>query len=361
MELYYVIFLAVMILTLPFGAESVIFSPKNLGGGFKYDPLGSFSRSQRKILYAAFALIALGLIMLCAGRPETMPDYLMYKMLYEMGGGDRINRDIEPSFTMLVNLSPTFIFMITAYAILSVSAHVYAIVRNSPNIWVSFLVYLSFYFVLHDMVQMRAAVAAGLLLLNVRYIAERKIIPFMLITLVAAFFHASALIFIPLYFIPRKSLNKWIWSGVLIVSLALGLTNNAFGYLAKFIPLEIVENYLYAYLGSHDHTATKIGLTHFCSVAIGIFMLFNLDSIKKRYPYAVVVVLLYIISQLFYLLFADLPVMQTRMGELFGTFEIFGLAMLPMVSKKYYYPLMIVACVIAFVKFPLALFLLNGK
>lgn len=355
--IYIIIVGAILLFTINLASPSVVFC--QIGNSRNFDSLRAFGPTQKRFIIAEALVIAFILIMLCVSRPDDMPDYQMYRMIYGWGGAGNLNKDMEITFSVLVNIAPTFLFFIGIYALFSVNAHIYAIFRNSPIIWISLLIYLSLYFVLHDMVQIRAAVATGILLISVRYIVERNLAVYLGLVVTAGMFHYSAMIFLPMYFIPYRHINKWIWSGVLVVSLAFGLMNMQFGYIAKLIPVEIIQSYVYAYMGSHQHVGVEVGMSNIIKIGIGIILIFNLETIRKRYPYAVPVMMFYIFSQMSYVLFTDLAVLQTRMGELFGVFEIFALAMFPLISRKYYIFLCMVPVALAATRFGIALDLIG--
>lgn len=354
--IFYIVVIAVLMLTLPFGAKSVVYGASEVR---PYTALGGLSSNQRHVSLILLGIITVILITVCVWRSEDMCDYAMYLRMYSMGGGEKVNRELEPTFAMIVSVSPVFLIFLAIYALLSVSSHVYAILRNSPNIWLSFVLYLTLYFVLHDMVQIRAAVAIGLLLIAVRYVVERKWVYYYVLVGIAACFHYSSAIFLFLYFIPYKHLNKWVWSGMLVAFLAFGLLNMQFGYFARFIPVGFVQNYLESYLGNKDFTASGIGPARIVKVLCAIIMVFGLPRIKRSYPLAVPVLFLYILSQFCYLLLGDIPVLQGRMGELFGSFEIFALAMFPMISKKHYYLLCLIPIALAVYNLQTGIYLLT--
>lgn len=354
--IFYLVVIVILTLTLPFASKNVVYGAKGIR---PYSPLGGLSNNQKRAAQLLLGIITLILIAVCIWRSEDMCDYAMYQRMYSMGGGEKVNRELEPTFALLVSISPVFIIFLALYALLSVSTHIYAISRNSPNIWLSFVLYLTLYFVLHDMVQIRAAVAIGLLLIAVRYVVERKLIYYYILVVTASFFHYSASVFLLLYFIPYKGLNKWVWSSILVVFLIFGTLNMQFGYFAKFIPVDFIHNYLQSYLGSKDFTAAGIGPARIVKVICAIIMVFGLPRIKRAYPLAVPVLFLYIISQMCYLLLGDIPVLQGRMGELFGSFEIFALAMFPLLSKKHYYLLCIVPISLAIYNFQTGIYLLT--
>lgn len=336
-EVYYAVMFAILIFTLPLGSRRLVYA----GGDniWDYSPLNGLSDGGRKAAMTGGILIFLTLLPVVILRPETLPDYRMYEEMYSMGGGDRINRDVEASFGVLTQLSPSFLVLLGIYALLSVGTHVFAIFRNSPNIWLSFVIYLTYTFVLHDMIQMRAGVALGVLLIAVRFIRERRIIPYFLCVVIAGWFHNSAWVFLFFYFLPSRSLNRWIWSAVLIVGLVAGLMNAQFGYIARTIPIGFVQSYVESYMGNKTFVPSEIGVVRIVKVILAIVMLFRQKEIVRHYPLAIPVLIFYMCSQLSYLLLSDIAVLQGRFGEMFAAFEVYSLAMFPMISRKYYYAL----------------------
>lgn len=333
--IYYSIVLMLLIFTLPLAAKQNAYAYPGSG---KYNALERYSVSTQRILWIGVGLAIIMLMVVCIGKREDISDNLQYLNYYNMGGGDNMNRDLEPTFTYIVNISPSFTWLLGIYAALSVGFHMVAIFKNSPNIWLSLFIYLGYYFVLHDLIQIRAAVAIGILLYAIRFIPERKFLQYELCALAAVMFHFSAVIFVFLYFVPYKNLNKWIWAAIMIIALAMNVAGIQIGYLSKYIPLQIIQNYLEEYLGNKTFTQESgLGISRIGKVLVVIVMLFNLKRIKKHYPLAVPVLVFYMISLMFYLLMGDIPVMQGRMGELMGVFEIYALAMFPFISKKYYY------------------------
>lgn len=337
---YYAIFISILLLTLPLASYN--YAGSSNADSRDYSPLNNMSQTGRKVAIFGGVLIAAVLIVLCINKPEGIADREMYQMMFDMGGADNLNRDLEPSFGLLVQIAPTFLALLGIYAFLSVSSHVIGIFKNSPNIWLSLVTYISYTFILHDMIQMRAGVAIGLMLIAVRFIYERKWILYFSFAAIATYFHYSAMVFFFFYFLPGKYLNRWIWSAALILATVFGLMNTQIGFIAKFIPLEIVQNYLENYVGNKTYEAAMIGPARIFKVLCAILMLFNQNTIKKRYPLCIPVLIFFMTSQISYLLFSDIPVLQGRFGEMFAAFDIFALAMFPLISKKYYYLLFIV-------------------
>lgn len=337
---YYAVIITVLLFTLPLAGKKLAFAPvKGVKG---YSPLRGMTNNGRHATLVGMILIYLVLVVLCVNKPEFIADRAMYEMMYDMGGGEKIKQGIEPSFVILTELSPTFIVLLAIYALLSVGAHITGIALNSPNIWLSLFTYISYTFVLHDMIQMRAAVAIGLLLMAVRYIVERRMLLYFAFVALASFFHYSAMIFFVFYFFPTKSLNKWVWTVILIVGVVAAAMNMQFGYISKFLPIGFIQSYVESYLGNKVFDATELGPFRIFKVFVAIIMLFGQKQIKRHYPLCIPVLMFFICSQLAFLLLGDIPVLQGRFGEMFAAFDIFALAMFPLISKKYYYLLFVV-------------------
>ena len=65
---------------------------------------------------------------------------------------------------------------------------------------------------------MRNSIAICIFLNAIPYIQKRKIVQYISLCLLSATFHASALIYIPLYFFLHKQLNKWIGLSLLVIA-----------------------------------------------------------------------------------------------------------------------------------------------
>lgn len=339
--IYFILLTFAMLVTAPLISRRLVFAyvPEER---LEYNPLHGLSRSNRKLVYCAFGLLYVMMAIAVVNRPEYLPDYQMYEHLYRTTLGNKSLRDMEISFTWISMLSPTFMVLLTVYALLSVGTHMWAILRNAPIIWISLGLYMTFQFVLHDMVQMRSGVALGLMLISLRYIVERKWWIYFPLVMLALFFHNSAVVLIPLYFLKAKSLNRYVWGSILGAAVLLHMAGMEFGIFSKFIPIGIIETYLENYMG-RDMAANSIDIDlHRILEIIAIFvMIIRIKYLQSHYPLAVICIKMLVFSQIFYLLFSDIAVIQIRMGELFGSAGILGYAMFPMVSRKHYYVLLI--------------------
>ena len=342
-EAYYILLALILLITLPLGVKKRVFAYSRLESAsdenkpLSYTPLAGMGKSKKNAIYLIWGLVLAFLVAICVGRDELMPDYLMYQALYDGGGQTNSRRDLEPSFVWITQFSPNFYILLFVYAFLSVGLHLYGIIRNAPNLWLSLGLYLGYTFVLHDMVQMRAAVSAGILLIGIRYIQQRNWKVYFLLCIIAYFFHYSASIFFFLYFLPKKNMNRWFWAAVLLLAMAFSVFGVQIGTFSRLLPFKFIDNYLRAYLGAKNFSESETGPARIAMCMLLLYMIMNIKKYQKVYPYATISVAIYTCSMLAYLLFGDIPVLQGRMGELLGVAGIFMWAAFPMISKRYYY------------------------
>jgi hypothetical protein len=78
----------------------------------------------------------------------------------------------------------------------------------SPDIFISFIVYISTIFLIYDINQLRQGVALGFALVSIKYILNKNIYKFFAALVIASLFHISALFFFPFYFLARIKFNN---------------------------------------------------------------------------------------------------------------------------------------------------------
>ena len=114
-----------------------------------------------------------------------------------------------------------FIFTVTCviYTLLFVSISRYC--RNYPFAVIVFLG-LWFFF---TFTYLRQVMAATIGWLAIRYVIERKPIPYFLVVFIAFTFHNSAIVLAPFYFVPTKKFAPQLVVLILIIALAIGMGN----------------------------------------------------------------------------------------------------------------------------------------
>ncbi|MEM1484926.1 EpsG family protein [Oscillospiraceae bacterium PP1C4] len=100
----------------------------------------------------------------------------------------------------------TYLFMGVA-SILIVGLRAIAIYKYSSSIWISMFVFVSFGFFGYSLCTLRQEIAISIALFAIKYLQDKKPIPYFLIVILAAMFHKSLWILIPIYFIAHIPLN----------------------------------------------------------------------------------------------------------------------------------------------------------
>ena len=278
--------------------------------------------SNKTFIWVSFCLY-IGITTL---RTHNMPDYENYYDYFVSGGFERAEIGFKFYVDTLKHIivNPQALFL--AVALLSVGIKWTAIQKLSPCIWGTLLIYLSHFFILHDMIQIRAAIASGLLLWATKFLAERNAKKFFLISAIAVLFHNSALVIFPLWFINTNKTHKNIYIWMIPIAYIIVITGHSFGYLVSHIPIEQIQTLwmMYEQVMARD-VGTAINIfnsMHLIRCAICLLILVNLDKLAQYNPYTIVWAKIYTISFVAFLLLSDIPVIAFRISELLQIVEI---------------------------------------
>lgn len=284
-----------------------------------------------------YVLVACVLIAICGfreiGSDQDSVAYLSYFNMSDYA----MSQVAEPTFMLISTISRAIsaergiVILLLVYAVIGVTIKFYAIHALTELRWLSVLTYFSSYFLLHEFTQIRAAVASGLVLLSIKFIAERK--PGLFLTAIAgaSLFHYSALLVLPLYFITTGT-----WSKKEKVAVGLAIPAGIILYVFKFdliyvIPIELVRIKIEAYSAIEAIRTLKLNVFNmvylFKYALLYVFLTYS-DAISKRSPYFPVLIKFYAISMFSFLALSFNAVFAMRISELFGVVEILLIPML---------------------------------
>lgn len=199
-----------------------------------------FNDRDKKIIY-----VVLGIAMiLVAGLREVgaTPDSDSYEQMFYAKEDDLMVMLREPSFNLIVDVLQSFSLGVNAlfftYAIISIPIHLSAFWRMSRLPLLTLTIYLSYYYMMHDMVQIRCAVASGLFLWALYFFVEKKKILSLCFILVGSLFHYSALAGLAIFLFSNK-LPQWermVLYAIVPIGLVVYFTHFD---LSSFIPDEM--------------------------------------------------------------------------------------------------------------------------
>ena len=293
--------------------------------------------------FLIFAWIVLSLV--AALRPESMADRSGYYDFWRNLGSDRI----EQGFVLLKNLvqyfTDNFNVFLFCSAALSIGIKIFAICKFTSLIWGSLLIYISNIFILHDMIQMRCAIASGLLLFAVYSLEKKKIVFFFIISIIAYLFHYSSLAIFPLLFIDRVRYQK-----VLYIAL-IGLSYLFAGalpieLLISYIPIDGIHNLWIAYSNTVGEEVNIFNSVQITRVILCILFIINLEKISVYNHGVILLTKIYAISLSLFVLLSSVPVLAFRISELYQVVEIILIPMIVYAFKgNVFVKRLIVVCV----------------
>lgn len=172
---------------------------------------GSLKNKKEKIFFLFMTGIALILVMGCRYvNIEDRGDLNNYARLYynlaEIPWSEMFEfSEMEPGYLILNKLClkvfPWTQSIIFIEAVICVFFTFRFIYKFCNDVFIGVLCYLAQGLMIFELTGFRQGIAISLCLFAAEFIERRKLIPFLLIVLLAASFHSTAIVFLPLYFI----------------------------------------------------------------------------------------------------------------------------------------------------------------
>lgn len=301
--------------------------------------------------FAIFIFFGFILAIIAAFRSEEgNPDYGVYVDYFH----EQDYLLVEPTFVIFSKIIhslfgpyPIFIFII--YAILGILLKLIAIQRLSKLWFLSLVVYVGNFFILQDMIQIRAGVASALLLLCIKPIYDRNLLKFMFIALLAILFHVSALVILPLWFLPKIKERLLVFLLYIIIPVSCVIyifkTN-----LIMVLPIPGVQEKIDLYIAiqesGEENALTEINVFNavfLVNVFIFYFLLMKYKLLLFHNKYALILLSIYGIGLSSYAALATIPVFA---GRISGLLEIVEIILIPFlyytISPKYISKLLVV-------------------
>lgn len=278
-----------------------------------------------------FLFFGITLVLLAGFRNgDKMPDYLTYVGMYHQIISGNFVYFIEISFIYLsffsnyiVKGEPIFLFLI--YAALGVTLKLYSIRKLSKLWFFSLVIYICNYFILHEMIQIRAGVASGFILLSILPLNERKFKVFLLFITLATLFHYSSIIFFLLWFLTSKPFKIGYYFFFIILAFIIHYARiDPISIMMKFIPEEFFSVKM-DYIDkdrANDLAINVFGIFPITRILILFYFLFYEKTIKKYNRYFTIILKYYFLGVFSYISLAYYPEIAVRIGYTLMTSEI---------------------------------------
>lgn len=166
---------------------------------------------------------------------------------------------------------------------------IYLFYLKSTNVMFSVLIYTSWYLYYFSFSGLRQCLAISICVIASVFVFKRKIIPFILLVLLASFFHTSAMFFLLAYALYNYKIRtrKILFIGVILL-IVLTTFKNTMLIVADIV--FGVDNKYSSHLSSTEYGGVTIAIVYF------IFMLYQMYVSKKDNKYISFLMLLTIIQ-----------------------------------------------------------------
>jgi hypothetical protein len=241
--------------------------------------------------------------------------------------------DKEPAFWLIKWLNNIFFHgsiqsFFFIFAAIGVSIKIFAIEKLARIPWLSIIGYLSIFFILHEMTQIRVGIAAGIFLLAIPDIYNKDFKKFLIKTIFASFFHYSAIIMIPIYFINSKNISiKYIILPIVGMLFAyLNLSKMLLKILVYILP-NILSTKINIYLSLLElGKNAKINVINFyyssllIILLVDYYILYKKKIAKSKYDFLFIKILSIMLFSFYFLSFV--PTFSFRISEFLGIITI---------------------------------------
>lgn len=272
---------------------------------------------------AIFVVFSIFLIIFAGFRsPESVNDYENYVRMYDFGFDY-----VEPTFKLISNIVRShfdnYIYLFLIYAIFGVLTKVFSIKYLTEFYLLSLAIYVSNFYILQELTQIRVGVASGILLMMIKPIYDRDWKLFSLLCFVAALFHYTAIILIPIYFLNPHKISKLFWILIIPISYIVHLIGINLSNLVSYIPFENVQRLWDAYTSDPDFENINVfNSVQLLRCLISFYLILFAEKIIANNIYFLILIKIYVIGIISFVLFIDLPVLSFRISELLYIVEI---------------------------------------
>lgn len=177
-----------------------------------------FLSFQKKNIKSIIVLSIIFLIILFGGNTLNR-DYLNYKTVYDLGDLSIYDIGYQLIGNLCIKLKMSYNSFLLVLIIPCYASVFYVAYKMKTNFHVFFGLYLTF-LVFYDITQVRNFIVVALLTLGTYFIYQKRYIPFIVIIIIASFFHSIALFYLPMIIIDKIPKTKKLYKHLAIYALS---------------------------------------------------------------------------------------------------------------------------------------------
>lgn len=285
-------------------------------------------------------LVIIILLSLLAGfrTPDVSKDYYAYKYFFDNiytlidDNVSAFLTVVEPGFIAIViffrNLFEANygVAIMLFYAVTSLLIKVFVINRFSINPYLTLLFYFSYFFLLHEMTQIRIGLASAIFLVSLISFFNNRRQVFIGLILFATLFHYSATFYLIILIFNIDTFNKKLYGGVLVLAILLGILKlPILNLLGNFDPSLISDKFNnYVDAAEYGAVVKVFNTLNICNILCCLYFIFFIKDSAINSDEKLVFFLKCNILSIFVLsLLAGAPAFALRFSELFSIAQIF--------------------------------------
>lgn len=199
---------------------------------------------------------------------------------------------IEPGFLAYMlgisKLSGEYAFFVLISSLLDFVVIDYFFCRYSTNYSLSVLVFFALS-LSAEFDLMRNMKAIMVFIIAIRFIEERKLLPFLLLSVIGISFHKTYLFFLPFYFIGEKVISKKIWYILIVVSIVIYVLQIPLAHMLLEVAASTLGGQFLlmfdAYSGTNYASARGLTLGFFIRLLMFVIVMYRYDVLMNSNRY----------------------------------------------------------------------------
>lgn len=280
-------------------------------------------------------------------RYKVGADWDAYETLFNgVSSIEEVVKSREEKLYMMSNFLIKFIFdsygfFVFIFFLVAFSLKFYVIKLYSKDVFLSLIIYIYGVLLIYDFNGIRQGMAMSFIMLSIPYMLERRFGKFIFLIVIACFFHISAIVFLPFYFLSRieysnKKLITIITLCILIAIPLRSIIQNSLFY-QLFMASESFSHYSTYTDGDNYQINTSIlSVALFQRLIIFFMFIASYDSMKIDSNLKLLLRNGYFISIMIFLLLSFSDQFAARISFNYKLLEILMVpAILTAVSNKY--------------------------
>ena len=259
-------------------------------------------------------------------RGHILTDFSVYYYYFEFFNYTEIftsNGLFEPGFIFFTYICKliwdNYFFWVFVSSVVHIFALTHLFKKYIGNISIGLIFFLGYRGIIVEFNLMQNFISILLFLYSIPFLQKRKLLPYLLLNLLGMTFHITSIIYIPLYFVLNREVNKkWAILIVLISNMFfLGGSEaliNVFFWLVSVALPSTFEDYLYFFLDINSYGITFGYLERTLMI---ILIIYFGDRIKSEIKHGVIWYNLALFYYSFFLLLSPIDVLTDRIPILF--------------------------------------------